>query len=1340
MDKIVTDWRNSNFVSCIKLNGKPIIPPLMTPERRAEMQKYKQLAVAVEVRLKDMGRKSCNDKRSSVDSGVTLLSNNEHIDHYSYPNRKIYVNLDCLNESRSVIIQDDAVENSEIIKNLVPCNGLGGTAFEPVTSDHLQLSGVSQQYNVEQRNNNKSPHIVQHDYESEMENTKHNDPVACLDQSNSCINNDLEVSEKSGVEYVKQSSDLDSSNCILSSNYTGYKVWEKICCVNNKIKDENALKPYHEDSDGKIVRSITVDSNNRNENSVKTSQQGWNNIPIHYSLVDRFITPVTENMRLNSKIFVSDTADFREKSDVSRIMSGDDKPYLLNNELQLVETLKETSLETKQNQKAEKLDLSKEDGPRLSEEMYASDNADMLVKMCEAVTDISKNFQSYTSGSDKCLKYSSRESNKKIGVNKLRHNSPESFGFPCSADSCCSTPHLLPHENLEDSVSSIALSASTDLNQYLNITGSSGSGSPGREIASSKTCECSEQDTRDSGNLATLQKLSSKASRSNLRMGSFSEPDLIARHTFLDDKTETQNCEQNFTDVKQSNGDGDKTNVIKKLVEHNDLSVTNVVEKLIEHNNISNSHQGNLATPSSEIVHSIPFVAVDCVKTSKNDVIHKADPPTCLTVPIVKLKLDGKSSAHISDLETFNSTASDTCRTENNAKKPSPAETPPKLVRQNSYTLDSPSPLLVAHMKTHNGKESVCDMTKNSYIAPKPCRKAWDFTQAKSRWESNSKKGNALLIVTNDKSVKKTNSSRCTSFARHNKNCNSSLPASNISSPIKIKTPFASLECLPLAVSKELIKSPTVTKHSTPRQNKKNLKDCISSAAVRADNSAFSYKKSTKHFTKNTSITNFPAPTQGSPKKVIDKGETPAQLNSHKDLRSLISMMQLEHSQQMALLLAKQRKEQEELREVFLRQQSEFLQEIKNVYPSAFSSPESQKLLKQQSLSPSTINEGNTAINPLSSVLSSRSLSLKSASMTDAEHDEHCKSIISCTNLGLNRTVKEQNVQPDAFLPKTPDSNNTKHLQFMNKLLEEVNKNQLQTSDTTLIPESNIMDVYLPLNLSSQSDNENTSNQLLIEQVYVQQNPLCSSEEINENKIPVKKCNINTSTLSATHETAVCTSEFTEIVNHSTEMRQVRSPAHSVCNPNNAEASNTLHMQKTCIRQLFPAHEEKQQMSFSEREKIAATRITAAVRGYLTRRVFRTARVQDLISTIRDTLLCAMQLNQECWPDITPEDVALHRRLIQQVTAACYSLHDVFFSLPIPEQMAIIAADRERSRNSTPRLPVPRPLSAATRKAIERKMLQNKIGSAPKRRPVSAGCSLHVLKDSGVNRHVRSGT
>lgn len=46
----------------------------------------------------------------------------------------------------------------------------------------------------------------------------------------------------------------------------------------------------------------------------------------------------------------------------------------------------------------------------------------------------------------------------------------------------------------------------------------------------------------------------------------------------------------------------------------------------------------------------------------------------------------------------------------------------------------------------------------------------------------------------------------------------------------------------------------------------------------------------------------------------------------------------------------------------------------------------------------------------------------------------------------------------------------------------------------------------------------------------------------------------------------------------------------------------------------------------------------------------KTERVQNLILTIKDTLLCAMDLHHETAETIRPADVELHRRLIQQVS------------------------------------------------------------------------------------------
>nr|CAI5838053.1 unnamed protein product [Callosobruchus analis] len=97
----------------------------------------------------------------------------------------------------------------------------------------------------------------------------------------------------------------------------------------------------------------------------------------------------------------------------------------------------------------------------------------------------------------------------------------------------------------------------------------------------------------------------------------------------------------------------------------------------------------------------------------------------------------------------------------------------------------------------------------------------------------------------------------------------------------------------------------------------------------------------------------------------------------------------------------------------------------------------------------------------------------------------------------------------------------------------------------------------------------------------------------------------------------------------------------------------------------------------------AARIICAHAKGYLTRRLLKTERVQSLIITIKDALMCALQLHSA--DNINEADVELHRRLINQVSSACYAFHDVFFAFSIPEQMAMIAADRQRKQEKSKR-------------------------------------------------------
>lgn len=81
----------------------------------------------------------------------------------------------------------------------------------------------------------------------------------------------------------------------------------------------------------------------------------------------------------------------------------------------------------------------------------------------------------------------------------------------------------------------------------------------------------------------------------------------------------------------------------------------------------------------------------------------------------------------------------------------------------------------------------------------------------------------------------------------------------------------------------------------------------------------------------------------------------------------------------------------------------------------------------------------------------------------------------------------------------------------------------------------------------------------------------------------------------------------------------------------------------------------------------AATIIAAYTRGYLTRRLFKTTKVRNIVKTIRDTLLFILDLHYEGNDNESSADIELKSHLIQQVIHA-FSQHANFsFSSQWPE-------------------------------------------------------------------------
>ncbi|KAK0152929.1 Centriolar coiled-coil protein [Merluccius polli] len=94
--------------------------------------------------------------------------------------------------------------------------------------------------------------------------------------------------------------------------------------------------------------------------------------------------------------------------------------------------------------------------------------------------------------------------------------------------------------------------------------------------------------------------------------------------------------------------------------------------------------------------------------------------------------------------------------------------------------------------------------------------------------------------------------------------------------------------------------------------------------------------------------------------------------------------------------------------------------------------------------------------------------------------------------------------------------------------------------------------------------------------------------------------------------------------------------------------------------------------------------VAAAVKGFLTRRLLRTDRVEQLRRTAKDTQQFLQAFEQQS-PGrgelCSRQDMLLWERVTLQLRSARYELHDVCFSLSAAERMQLISWDRELARD-----------------------------------------------------------
>uniref|UniRef100_A0A6Q2XBI1 Centriolar coiled-coil protein of 110 kDa-like n=1 Tax=Esox lucius TaxID=8010 RepID=A0A6Q2XBI1_ESOLU len=126
----------------------------------------------------------------------------------------------------------------------------------------------------------------------------------------------------------------------------------------------------------------------------------------------------------------------------------------------------------------------------------------------------------------------------------------------------------------------------------------------------------------------------------------------------------------------------------------------------------------------------------------------------------------------------------------------------------------------------------------------------------------------------------------------------------------------------------------------------------------------------------------------------------------------------------------------------------------------------------------------------------------------------------------------------------------------------------------------------------------------------------------------------------------------------------------------------------------------------------ALGRLGAVVRGFLTRRLLHTERVKQLRKTVWDTKEFIRSLSTDSTKKgaLSPQVRTLQERGRAQLRAALFDVHEIFFTVPVRERLALIQQDRElrtertlrdMEKSKSPRDKVV--LSAATQKSLERK-------------------------------------
>ncbi|XP_045849537.1 centriolar coiled-coil protein of 110 kDa isoform X2 [Meles meles] len=157
--------------------------------------------------------------------------------------------------------------------------------------------------------------------------------------------------------------------------------------------------------------------------------------------------------------------------------------------------------------------------------------------------------------------------------------------------------------------------------------------------------------------------------------------------------------------------------------------------------------------------------------------------------------------------------------------------------------------------------------------------------------------------------------------------------------------------------------------------------------------------------------------------------------------------------------------------------------------------------------------------------------------------------------------------------------------------------------------------------------------------------------------------------------------------------------------------SSTSGLTKLSVTRPFGRAKPKWSQVFSPELQTKFNKITAVAKGFLTRRLMQTDKLKQLRQTVKDTMEFIRSFQSEAPLKrgvVSAQDASLQERVLAQLRAALYGIHDIFFVMDAAERMSILHHDREVRKEKMLRqmdkMKSPRvALSAATQKSLDRR-------------------------------------